>query len=123
MSALEKITATPEVVLAKAVLNASEQLGLKQVNLAAVLGVHRTAISRLKQNPSLDPTSKQGELALLLVRMTRALFALTGGDKAWMKHFMQNHNKVTGGVPNKQIESVQGLITVLQFVDAMRGKV
>ena len=58
----------PEVVLAKAVLNAAAQLGLKQADLAAVLGMHRTAISRLKQNPSLSPRSKEGELALLLVR-------------------------------------------------------
>ena len=40
-----------DVVLAKAVLKASEQLGLKQKELANVLGVHRTFISRLKKNP------------------------------------------------------------------------
>ena len=123
MSALEKISPTQATVLAKAVLNASEQLGLKQSELAAVLGVHRTAISRLKQKPSLNPLSKQGEIALLLVRIARALFALTGGDADWVKHFMHTHNKVTGGIPAKQIQSIQGLMTVVQFVDAIRGKV
>lgn len=113
----------PEVVLAKAVLNAAAQLGLKQADLAAVLGMHRTAISRLKQNPSLSPRSKEGELALLLVRLARALFALTGGDQDWIRHFMRTPNKVTGGIPARQIESIQGLVTVLQFVDAIRGKV
>lgn len=120
MSALAELKPLPEAVLAKAVLKASEQLGLKQAELAAVLGVHRTAISRLKE---LDPRSKQGELALLLVRMARALFALTGGDKEWMHHFMRSPNQVTGGVPVQQIESIQGLMTVVQFVDAIRGKV
>jgi transcriptional regulator with XRE-family HTH domain len=123
MSALEHINPTKESVLAKAVLKASEQLGLKQAELAAVLGVHRTAISRLKQNQSLDPLSKQGEIALLVVRIARALFALTGGDVEWSKHFMHTHNNVTGGIPAKQIESIQGLMTVVQFVDAIRGKV
>ena len=113
----------PEVVLAKAVLNAAAQLGLKQADLAAVLGMHRTAIRRLKQNPSLSPRSKEGELALLLVRLARALFALTGGDQDWIRHFMRTPNKVTGGIPARQIESIQGLVTVLQFVDAIRGKV
>ncbi len=113
----------PEVVLAKAVLNAAAQLGLKQADLAAVLGMHRTAISRLKQNPSLSPRSKEGELALLLVRLARALFALTGGDPDWIRHFMRTPNRVTGGIPARQIESIQGLVTVLQFVDAIRGKV
>ena len=123
MSALEQAHPTPDSVLAKALFNAADQLGLKQANLAAVLGVHRTAISRLKQNPSIEPTSKQGELALLLIRIARALFALTGGDKEWIRHFMQTPNKVTAGTPAQQIETIQGLITVLQFVDAIRGKV
>ena len=123
MSALEQLKPTPETVLAKAVLNASEQLGLKQAELAAALGVRRTAISRLKQNQSLDPMSKQGEIALLVVRIARALFALTGGDADWIKHFMHTHNNVTGDIPAKQIASIQGLMTVVQFVDAIRGKV
>jgi len=123
MSALEQTLPTAESVLAKAVLNAAEQLGLKQAELAATLGVHRTAISRLKQNQSLDPKSKQGEIALLVIRIARALFALTGGDKEWIKHFMKTHNKITGDVPAVQIKSIQGLMTVVQFVDAIRGKV
>lgn len=122
MAALENVTPLPDVVLAKATLKASEELGLKQAELANVLGVHRTAISRLKQNLSLDPKSKQGELALLLIRIARSLFTLTGGDKEWIKHFMHTKNKVTGGTPAEQISSIQGLVTVLQFVDAMRGK-
>lgn len=123
MTALQRTQAAPQAVLAKAVLRAADQLGLRQADLAGVLGVHRTAISRLKQNPSLDPGSKQGELALLLVRMARALFALTGGDTDWMRHFMRTPNQATGGVPAEQITSIQGLVRVLQFVDAIRGKV
>lgn len=123
MSALEQFQPLPEVVLAKAVLRAADELGLKQAQLASVLGIHRTAISRLKNNPSLEPNSKQGELALLLIRVARAVFALTGGDKAWIQHFMHSPNKVTGGVPAQQITTIQGLISVLQFVDAIRGKV
>ena len=123
MSALENAKPVPSAVLAKAVLNAAEQLGLKQADVAAVLGIHRTAVSRLKQNPVLDPESKQGELALLLVRLARALFALTGGDKEWIQHFMSSPNKITGGVPAQQIARIEGLIRVLQFVDAIRGKV
>ncbi|APR70368.1 MULTISPECIES: MbcA/ParS/Xre antitoxin family protein [Acinetobacter] len=123
MSALLKQPADKKVVLAKAVLSAAEQLDLKQVQLAAILGVHRTAISRLKNNPELDPASKQGELALLLIRLSRALYALTGGDTDWMRHFLNTPNRVTGGIPVEQIESISGLVSVLQFVDAIRGKV
>ena len=114
---------TPDAVLAKAVLNVAQQLDLNQSELAEVLGIHRTAVSRLKKTPSLDPHSKQGELALLLIRLARALFALTGGDKAWSIHFMNTPNQVTGGIPKEQIKSVQGLVSVVEFVDAVRGKV
>lgn len=122
MSALEQLQPTSYAVLAKALFRASEQLGLKQSDIAAVLGMDRTAVSRLKQSQSLDPASKRGELALLLIRLARALYALTGGDEDWIRHFMGSPNKVTGGVPAEQITSIQGLITVLQFVDAIRGK-
>ena len=123
MTALQQPKPVPEAVLAKAVLRAAEQLGLKQAELAAVLGLHRTAISRLKSSQTLDPDSKQGELALLLLRLARALFALTGGDEQWIRHFMRTPNNVTGGIPANQIETIQGMTTVLQFVDAIRGKV
>lgn len=123
MSALLKQPVEKNVVLAKAVLNAAEQLELKQTQLAAILGVHRTAISRLKSNPELDPSSKQGELALLLIRIYRALYALAGGDLDWMRHFINTPNLVTGGVPVQQIESITGLVSVVNFLDALRGKV
>ena len=119
---LAESTVQAERVLAKAVLRAGEQLGLKQSELAAVLGVHRTAISRMRQHLSLNPQSKQGELALLLIRLARGLYLLTGGDEEWIQHFMQTPNGVTGGTPKQQIASIQGLVAVLQFVDALHGK-
>ncbi|MFN2288276.1 MAG: antitoxin Xre-like helix-turn-helix domain-containing protein [Chromatocurvus sp.] len=109
-------------MLAKAVLRAATQLGMNQSELGAVIGMHRTAVSRLGRGGALDPDSKQGELALLLIRLARALHALTGGDSAWMRHFMCSENAVTGGVPVQQITTIQGLITVLTFIDGIRGK-
>lgn len=111
------------IVLGKAVFRASQQLGLSQTELANVLGLHRTAISRLKNSPHLAPDSKQGELALLLIRIARSLYALTGGDEAWMQHFMRSPNTATHGIPAQQITNIQGLVGVLQFIDALRGKI
>ncbi len=113
----------PKVVLGKAIVNASKMLGLKQVEIAAALGMHRTTFSRLKNNPSLDPTSKQGELALIVIRLSKDLFALTGGNERWIKKFMHTQNTMTGGVPVKQISSISGLMTVLRFVDGIQAKV
>ena len=113
----------PAAVLCKALFNVSDQLTLKQEELGNVVGINRTSISRLKHKGTLDPNSKQGELARLLIRAARALFALTGGDQDWIKHFMRSNNKLTGGIPAEQIQTIQGLMRVVTYLDAMRGKI
>ena len=107
-----------ERVLAAALVSAGKELGLTQAEIGAVIGRERTALSR----GNVDPASKSGELALLLIRAYRALFALVGGDTAFMRHWMHTENLHTGGVPAEQIRSVQGLTRVVEYLDAMRGK-
>lgn len=123
MSAQPEQRPDQAAVLCKALFNVAGQLTLKQEELGKVVGINRTSISKLKQKGVLDPKSKQGELALLLIRAARALYALSGGDQAWIKHFMRSNNKLTGGVPAEQIQSVQGLMRVVTYLDAIRGKV
>ena len=109
----------PRRVLATALVNAGKELGLTQHDLGQVIGKDRTVLSR----GGLDPCSKPGELALLLIRAYRALFALTGGDREAMRHWMHTENLHTGGVPSEQVRSVQGLMRVVEYLDAIRGKV
>jgi len=116
MTARTREQPDPAMVLSKAVLNAARQLTLRQGELGRVLGVHRSAITRLKKNLDLQPDSKQGELALLLIRTARALFALAGGDEVWIRHFMRSPNRLTGGIPAEQVQTVQGLVRVLTCI-------
>lgn len=106
-------------VLHEALLNAGKTLGLTQADLGKVIGRGRTDVSR----GNIDPASKAGELALLLLRCFRSLYVLTGGDARVMRHWMHTENRHTGGVPAQQIKTVQGLIGVLEYLDAARGKV
>jgi transcriptional regulator with XRE-family HTH domain len=105
-------------VLAEALLNAGKALGMTQAELGQVIGKDRSAISRGR----IEPDSKSGELALLLIRIYRALYVLVGGEPAQMQHWMRTENLHTGGLPLAQIKSVQGLARVLEYLDAMRGK-
>ncbi|HEY0634182.1 MAG TPA: MbcA/ParS/Xre antitoxin family protein [Gammaproteobacteria bacterium] len=105
-------------VLNEAFINAGKQLGMNQKTLGEIVGKERTAISK----GNLEPASKAGELALLFIRAYRALFVLVGGDAQQMRHWMQTANLHTGGIPAEQVKSVQGLITVVEYLDAMRGK-
>ncbi len=104
-------------VLTKATLRAGKALGLSQAEIGAVVGRDRTSLRR-----GIDPDSKPGELAALLIRVYRSLYALVGGDPEAMRHWMATENRHTGGVPREQIRTVTGLIRVLEYVDAIRGK-
>lgn len=116
------LAAIPDIdkasILSEALLNAGKYLGMNQTQLGEIIGRNRTAISR----GGIDPDSKAGELALLFIRCYRALYVLVGGNAEQMRHWMHTENLHTGGIPEEQIKSVQGLTTVLEYLDAMRGK-
>jgi hypothetical protein len=107
-----------KAVLGKALLNAGRLLGLSQADLSTIVGKDRTSIAR-----GLDPGSKSGELALLLIRCYRSLHVLVGGDPRDLRHWMHTENRDTGGIPAEQVRTVQGLTRVLEYLDAMRGRV
>jgi hypothetical protein len=106
----------PRAVLTKALLNAGRTLGLSQEALGDIVGRDRSSIAR-----GLDPDSKAGELALLLIRCYRSLYSLVGGRQQDMRHWMQTANRDIGGVPAEQVRSVAGLVRVVEYLDAMRG--
>jgi hypothetical protein len=104
-------------VLAKATLRAGKALGLSQADIGAVIGRDRTSLRR-----GLDPDSKSGELAALMIRVYRSLYALVGGDRESMKHWMSVENHHTGGTPREQIRTVAGLARIAEYLDAVRGR-
>ena len=113
-------TAKQKMILAKAVLAAAERLGLAQDQLALILSIDSV---KTLTSLELDPTSKQGEIALTLISITTtSLDALTGGDTAWMQHFMKSPNKLLSGIPIEQIQNPQGLASVLQLVEGLQTK-
>ena len=109
-------------MLAKAVLAAAARLGLRHRQLGAVIGSSEASISRLQHGRGLDPASKEGELALLFLRLYRSLDALVGGDDAAARDWLISENTHLGGVPADRIRAVEGLVDVVQYLDAMRGR-
>ena len=64
----------PGYVLAKAVGRAADLLGLSGAAVARIVGLSEPTVSRvLSGERPLDPSSKEGELSLLLVRVYRSL--------------------------------------------------
>ncbi len=109
-------------MLAKATLAAAARLGLRNRHLALVIGSSEASVSRLQTGRGLDPSSKEGELALLFLRLYRSLDALVGGDDAKARAWLAATNDHLGAVPAERIRSIEGLVDVVQYLDAMRGR-
>ena len=110
------------LVLAKATLSAANRLGLRNRQLAEVIGTSEAFVSRLKSGKGVDPQRKEGELALLFLRLYRSLDALVGGDDAKAREWLHAENDHVRGIPAERIRTVEGLIDVVQYLDAMRGR-
>ena len=118
MASIQALSIDDRAILSKAFLNAGKELGMTQKELGNVIGKDRTSIGR-----GIDPLSKAGELALLFIRCYRSLYVLVGGKPDDMKHWMHTKNRHTKGIPVEQVQTVQGLNRVLEYLDAMRGKI
>lgn len=105
-------------VLGKAVSRAASRMGIRQDQLSEIVGRDRSSISR----SGIDPESKSGELAKLLTRCYRSLAVLVDDNPAQIDHWLSTPNAHTRGVPREQLSTVQGLVAVTEYLDAIRGK-
>lgn len=108
-----------ELVL-QAVFRAADELELSRTALARVLGKDRSTLNRAK---GINPASKTGELALLFIRLYRSLSVLVGNDRLQLRHWFHTANRHTGGVPAEQVQRTEGLVEIVQYLDAMRAPV
>lgn len=119
-----RVAARPDArgVLTKALLRAASLLDLAPTALARILGISEASVSRLANGTrSISPDSKEGELALLLVRVYRSLDALVGGDDAQRRAWMHGANRALNGTPSELIRSAEGLVAVASYLDGMRA--
>jgi len=112
------------VVLGKALLKASDHLGLTARILGTVVGLSEPTISRLKRGEfALERGTKPFELAVLFVRLYRSLDAIVGGDETVARAWLRNDNSVLGGKPIEKIQTVPGLVDAIAYLDARRAVV
>ena len=109
-------------VLTRATLRAAEKLGLSQRDLSKLLGVSPASMSRLSRGRAIDPAGKEGELALLFLRLFRSLDALVGGDETAARAWFYARNLHLDAVPADLVVKVDGLVHVVEYLDAMRGR-
>lgn len=117
-------SAQAAAVATKALLRAADRLKLSQKELAPLIGLSPASLSRLHSGArSIDLAAKEGELALLFLRLYRALDTLVGGDDVQAQAWLRADNRHLGGVPLDLLQRIEGLVHVAEYLDAMRGKV
>jgi hypothetical protein len=111
-------------VMTKAVLRAAGRLGVSNKALAAVIGVSEATVSRMGSGSyTLSPGDKAFDLAVLFVRLFRALDAIAHGDEAVTQVWLRHENAALGGKPLTLIQSVPGLVHAVAYLDARRALV
>lgn len=116
--------AQQDMVLTKAILKLADSYGLTGKDLCDILGMSEASASRMHQGKKwLSPSSKEGELALLLIRVYKGLNALIGHSHSKAVAWLRNDNRYFNSKPLEHLKTVSGLVDVVHYLDAMRGKV
>lgn len=125
-SAVRKKDVSPAAeaaVLSKAVTRAAERLGISRALLAKVLGVSPATVTRLfAGHYVLDPARKEWEFGILFVRAFRSLDSIVGADET-ARQWLCSENLGLAGRPVELIGQTEGLVRVVQYLDAARGLV
>ncbi|RTL81884.1 MAG: DUF2384 domain-containing protein [Hyphomicrobiales bacterium] len=109
-------------VVTKAVLKAGERLGIPASILARIIGLSEPTVSRMKRGEyTLAPAQKPYELAVLFIRLFRSLDAIVGGDEDVARAWLGNDNLALRGRPIDMMQTVPGLVYVIEYLDARRA--
>jgi uncharacterized protein (DUF2384 family) len=118
------LAASDSALVAKALVRAAENLSLTNKILSRIIGVSEATISRMKKGEyPLESSQKPFQLAVLFIRLYRSLDTLTGGDDEVSARWLANPNSALSGTPVELVQSVSGLMNVVNYLDARRAVV
>jgi len=119
---LRRESPQPEAVVTKAALRAADRFAIRRSELGAIIGVSEASLSRMSSGAA-TVSGKSQELALLFIRFYRSLDSWLGGDEEAAKAWLRAPNTHLRGTPVDLLQTVPGLIHVIEYLDAMRGKI
>lgn len=111
-------------VLTTAFIRTSDHLGLTRQELSLIIGRSEASLSRLftQSGVTLMPSSKEGQLAILLIRLYRSLDVLFGGNQQQCRTWLRSKNQHLESTPIELIKTIEGFVFTIQYLDAIRGK-
>lgn len=110
-------------VVTKAIVKTAKDIGLSGTNLAKILGLSESSISRLKSGSCLIlRDTKAYEISLIFLRIYRGVSEILSGDMRSISAWFRNQNNKLGAVPIEKMFDLLGLISVLNYVEEYRAK-
>lgn len=86
--------------LSQAVVQAADMLGLLGAELASILGLLCSDISKLRSGVMLlAADTLEGRQAMLFLRLYQKIYRQHNGDGVAMRHWLRTENRDLGGVP------------------------
>ncbi|KAB2308879.1 DUF2384 domain-containing protein [Betaproteobacteria bacterium SCN2] len=111
-------------VITKATVNAADLLNIKGADLANILGLSASSVSRMRQGEyQLDPARKEWQIAVLFVRLFRSLDSIVAGREKDAIAWLNSENTALRARPMDMLKDVAGLVHVLDYLDAVRGRI
>jgi uncharacterized protein (DUF2384 family) len=109
------------LVLTKAVARAADRLQLSHAFLGKILGLSPTTVTRLYQGSYvLKEGAKEWDFALLFIRLYRSLDSIVSDDSVAYQ-WLHNENLALHQKPISLIQTTEGLVRVVQYLDSSRG--
>ncbi len=109
-------------LVANSLAQAAKFMEITNIELAKMMGISASAFSRAIQK-GFSPQSLKGQVALMIIRVYRSLSALSGQNHGFMTHFLRTKNTYFNQAPLETMDTLEGLVMVNHYLDAMRGKV
>jgi uncharacterized protein (DUF2384 family) len=108
-------------VLTKAVMRAAERLDVSHALLGKILGLSPASITRMYQGEyGLKEAAKEWEFSLLFVRLYRSLDSIVSDDVV-AQQWLRSENLGLHEKPISLIQTTEGLVRVVQYLDSSRG--
>jgi len=112
----------PGAVLTRATLRSALLLGLSNAALARAVGLSEATVSRMTTGAkAFEVESKPAELAALVIRVYRSLDALVGNSEEHRRLWMGTYNRALNATPRDAVQSAEGLVRVVTYLDGARA--
>ncbi|MFZ4062745.1 MAG: antitoxin Xre/MbcA/ParS toxin-binding domain-containing protein [Polynucleobacter sp.] len=116
-----KLLPSAPSVLGKAVIRAADRLQISHALLARVLGLSPPTITRLYQGTyELKDGTKEWDFSLLFVRLYRSLDSIVSDDQMAYQ-WLNSENRGLHAKPITLIQTTEGLVRAVQYLDSSRG--